>query len=171
MDRRAFISPLAGSLLAAPLAAEAQQASRVALGWLAPDARPLAIASFRQMLKELGWVEGQSLVIEQRYGRRQPIWRARRRARPAPDHPGRVSRRRSGRLGIRGQPLAPRGKPHWGGDHHRRPQSEAHTTPQGDGAEPDPARRARRRFGAGRGAGDLACHRERGPSRGPSAFS
>jgi putative ABC transport system substrate-binding protein len=69
MERRSFLGTLAGGLLAAPVAAEGQQAPRVAVGWLAPDARPLAIASFRQMLKELGWVEGQSLVIEQRYGR------------------------------------------------------------------------------------------------------
>jgi hypothetical protein len=35
MDRRAFLGTLAGGLLAAPLAAEAQQAGRVwRIGWL-----------------------------------------------------------------------------------------------------------------------------------------
>jgi len=40
MDRRAFISGMAGSLLAAPFAAEAQQAAKIArIGFLAPGRR------------------------------------------------------------------------------------------------------------------------------------
>jgi ABC-type uncharacterized transport system substrate-binding protein len=62
VDRRAFIGTLA-----APLAAEAQQASTVKIGWLAPEPKPFALAPFRQVLKESGWIEGSNLVIEARY--------------------------------------------------------------------------------------------------------
>ena len=53
--------------LSAPLAAEAEQAPVVRVGWLAPESKPFALDPFRQTLKELGWVEGNNLVIEQRY--------------------------------------------------------------------------------------------------------
>src|SRR5437762_5563861 len=59
------------SLLAAPLAAEAQQAGRVPrIGFLnltSPSDRPSHLDSFRQRLRELGWVEGQNIVIDDRY--------------------------------------------------------------------------------------------------------
>jgi putative tryptophan/tyrosine transport system substrate-binding protein len=58
---------LALGLILAPLAAEAQQARVVKIGWLLPDPKPFAIDPFRQRLKELGWSEGGNLVIEQRY--------------------------------------------------------------------------------------------------------
>ena len=70
MERRAF---LAGSavLLAAPLAAEAQQASKVhRIGLLAPSdahAGTPYVEAFRQGLRELGWVEGNNCVIEYRW--------------------------------------------------------------------------------------------------------
>ena len=61
MNRRAFLSALSGSLLAAPLAAEAQ-----------PTPKPARVAllcgvrcegggydAFRHGLRDLGWVEGQ----------------------------------------------------------------------------------------------------------------
>jgi putative tryptophan/tyrosine transport system substrate-binding protein len=54
-------------LILAPLAAEAQQARVVKIGWLLPDPKPFAIDPFLQRLKELGWSEGGNLVIEQRY--------------------------------------------------------------------------------------------------------
>ena len=69
MDRRAFIGSLAGGLLAAPLAAEAQQPGKVArIGYLATD---LAAAShtteaFRRGLRDQGYVEGRNVVIEYR---------------------------------------------------------------------------------------------------------
>lgn len=68
MDRRAFIA-LLGLAVAAPVGVGAQQAPTARIGWLAPESRPDAIGAFRQMLKELGWVEGRNLVIEQRYAR------------------------------------------------------------------------------------------------------
>jgi ABC-type uncharacterized transport system substrate-binding protein len=69
MDRRAFLGQLAG-LLAAPLAAEAQQPKVARVGYLAAvsaaaDA-PRANA-FRQALRDLGYVERQNLTIEYRY--------------------------------------------------------------------------------------------------------
>ena len=67
--RRAFIGTLAGGLLTAPFAAEAQQAAKVArLGFLAlnPAANPHLHEAFRQGLRDLGYVEGRNLVIEYR---------------------------------------------------------------------------------------------------------
>jgi len=78
MDRRAFIGTLAGSLLAAPLAAEVEQAGKVPrIGVLSPGSpsgvgrnpSDLAVlfAAFREGLRELGYVEGQNIKIESRW--------------------------------------------------------------------------------------------------------
>jgi putative ABC transport system substrate-binding protein len=71
MNRRAFLRTLSAGLLAAPLAAEAQQAGRVPrIGFLnltSPSDRPSHLDAFRQRLRELGWVEGQNIVIDYRY--------------------------------------------------------------------------------------------------------
>jgi len=67
--RRAFLGTLAGGLLAAPLAAEAQQAAKIArIGWLTndPASNPNPPEAFRQGLRDLGYVEGRNLVIEYR---------------------------------------------------------------------------------------------------------
>ena len=70
MNRRGFLGGLAAGLLAAPLAAGAQQAGRVyRVGVL--ETTPVALNaanldSFRLGLKELGYVEGRNLVIEYR---------------------------------------------------------------------------------------------------------
>ena len=68
MDRRAFARG-ALALLATPLAADAQQPAKVSrIGILrsgsAPD--PL-VEAFRQRLRELGYAEGQNIVIEYRW--------------------------------------------------------------------------------------------------------
>jgi putative ABC transport system substrate-binding protein len=59
------------ALLAAPLAADAQQAGKVPqIGFLSltsPSDRPAVLDAFRQRLRELGWVEGQNIVIDYRY--------------------------------------------------------------------------------------------------------
>ena len=72
MDRRAFIGTLSGGFLAAPLAAEAQQAGKVPrIGWLGGPTRESAepfVREFQRGLKDLGWVEGQNIVIEWRFG-------------------------------------------------------------------------------------------------------
>ena len=71
MNRRAFLGTLSGGLLAAPLAAEAQPAGKVPrIGFLSTTSssdRPALVDAFRQRLRELGWVEGQNVVIDYRY--------------------------------------------------------------------------------------------------------
>jgi putative ABC transport system substrate-binding protein len=55
-------------LLAAPFPAEAQQSGKVyRVGWMTTGPLPF-IANFREGMRELGYVEGQNVVIEQRYG-------------------------------------------------------------------------------------------------------
>jgi len=69
MDRRVFIGTLAGGLLAAPLAAEAQQAAKVArIGFLTGNlaASPHVVEAFLRGLRNLGYVEGRNVVIEYR---------------------------------------------------------------------------------------------------------
>jgi putative ABC transport system substrate-binding protein len=69
VDRRTFLTGSAG-LLAAPLAAQAQQAVKVArIGWLGvdPDGASHLRAAFLEGLRDLGYVEGRNLVVEFRY--------------------------------------------------------------------------------------------------------
>jgi ABC-type uncharacterized transport system substrate-binding protein len=75
VTRRAFIGTFAGGLLAAPLAVGAQQAAKVPrIGFLAlnPAANPHLREAFRQGLRDLGYVEGRSLVIEYRDAEGKP---------------------------------------------------------------------------------------------------
>jgi ABC-type uncharacterized transport system substrate-binding protein len=70
MDRRAFLAAAVAAL--APLAAEAQQGGRGSrVGYLASGSSPAApfrpAEMMRQGLRELGWVEGQGIVIEARF--------------------------------------------------------------------------------------------------------
>jgi putative ABC transport system substrate-binding protein len=71
MNRRRFLQAVSVSLLAAPLAADAQQAGTVPrigyLGVTSASDRPPLLDAFRQGLRELGWVEGQNIVIDYRY--------------------------------------------------------------------------------------------------------
>jgi putative tryptophan/tyrosine transport system substrate-binding protein len=71
VHRRAFIGTLAGGLLAAPLAAEAQQAGRLwQIGFIeagSPSVNGHFLDAFRQGLKELGYVEGQQIIIVDRW--------------------------------------------------------------------------------------------------------
>jgi len=77
MNRRAFIiGTLAGGLLAAPLAAEAQQAvrrvPRIGVLWQGDPSAPMVLSlteAFRRGLREHGgYMEGQDIAIEYRYG-------------------------------------------------------------------------------------------------------
>ena len=73
--RREFIGTLAGGLVIAPLAAEAQQAAKVPrIGWLAINfaAGAQLRAAFLQGLSDLGYVEGRSFVIEYRDAEGKP---------------------------------------------------------------------------------------------------
>jgi putative ABC transport system substrate-binding protein len=69
MDRRHFLlTSLAGALIA-PVAAETQQASKVyRIGWLAPDPRSARNEPFFHAMRELGYVKGQTLMVEYRHG-------------------------------------------------------------------------------------------------------
>src|SRR6266566_6507418 len=63
MERRAFIGVITGGLLAAPLAAEAQQAGKIfRIGILGLGSSEL----LRQTLREVGYVEGLNLALEWR---------------------------------------------------------------------------------------------------------
>jgi putative ABC transport system substrate-binding protein len=69
MDRREFIGTLAGGLVAAPLAAEAQQAAKIArIGYLVTNlaANRHLHEAFLQGLRDLGYVEGRNVEIEHR---------------------------------------------------------------------------------------------------------
>jgi len=70
MDRRTFIGGVAGGLLAAPLAARAQQAGkvyRIGIVEAIPAAQNAAnLDALRKGLRDLGYVEGRNLIIEYR---------------------------------------------------------------------------------------------------------
>jgi ABC-type uncharacterized transport system substrate-binding protein len=70
MDRRAFVTGL-GAALIVPLGATAQQAGRVyRIGLLTQSSASSSahiVEAFRQQLRDLGYVEGQNIIIEYRY--------------------------------------------------------------------------------------------------------
>jgi putative ABC transport system substrate-binding protein len=76
MERRGFIGVLAGGLLAAPLAAGAQQTMKItSIGYLSGpslSANAARIEAFRRGLRELSYVEGKNIVIEWRSGDGKP---------------------------------------------------------------------------------------------------
>jgi putative ABC transport system substrate-binding protein len=78
MDRRTFIASVAGGVLAAPLAARAQQPDRVRrIGLLLPyiesDSQAQArVTAFLAALQERGWVAGRNAGFEFRYSEGQP---------------------------------------------------------------------------------------------------
>jgi putative ABC transport system substrate-binding protein len=71
MDRRRFLLTSLAGVLAAPVAAAAQQAGRIPrLGVLvvgSPETTSSEVDAFRQGLRAFGYVEGQTIVIEYRY--------------------------------------------------------------------------------------------------------
>jgi putative ABC transport system substrate-binding protein len=77
MDRRAFLAGTGVVLLAAPLAAEAQKSvkmARVGILGIGPTPSPQELAKsvstnpFWISMRELGWVDGQNMVVERRFG-------------------------------------------------------------------------------------------------------
>ena len=70
MDRRTFIGAVAAGIITAPLAASAQTATTVRrIGVLSSGAppTPALLQQIYAPLSELGWIEGQNLLIERRY--------------------------------------------------------------------------------------------------------
>ncbi|HMH53266.1 MAG TPA: ABC transporter substrate-binding protein [Candidatus Acidoferrum sp.] len=77
MDRRSFLGIVGTGLLAAPLAAEAQKSEkmpRVGILNIGPAPSPRELAKsvstnpFWMSMRELGWVDGQNMVVERRFG-------------------------------------------------------------------------------------------------------
>jgi len=70
MQRRDFIKVIAGSAVAWPFAARAQSAKLPTVGFLGPLSRSTQsewTAAFVQRVRELGWIEGRTVVIEYRW--------------------------------------------------------------------------------------------------------
>src|SRR5262249_21400314 len=71
LKRREFITLLGGAAAAWPLAARAQQTGKLpTIGYLGPggrDADRQRVDAFINRLRELGWIEGRNVAIEQRW--------------------------------------------------------------------------------------------------------
>ena len=76
MDRRTFVSTAAGSLLVKAFPTNAQPTKKVPrIGVLHPSTPISAsqnVEAFRQGLREHGYVEGQNIVVERRFGEAKP---------------------------------------------------------------------------------------------------
>ena len=75
MQRREFITLFGGAVAAWPLTAAAQQTKkvyRVGFLWDGPDVFPDALEAFRQGLRDLGYVEGETIAIEYRWADGKP---------------------------------------------------------------------------------------------------
>jgi ABC-type uncharacterized transport system substrate-binding protein len=77
MDRRAFLATLAGGLLAAPLATAVQKSeniARVGILGIGPTPSPQELTksvstnAFWLSMRQLGWVKGQNMLVERRFG-------------------------------------------------------------------------------------------------------
>jgi putative tryptophan/tyrosine transport system substrate-binding protein len=74
MRRREFITLLGGAAAGWPLATRAQQPPMPVVGFihtLSPENVPHFVPAFQQGLKEAGFVEGQNIAVEYRWGRGQ----------------------------------------------------------------------------------------------------
>ena len=72
MERRAFLRVIAGGLFVGPVTAAAQQPGRVVrIGWLSQgspaDSATGSREAFRQGMRDLGYIEGQNMVTEERW--------------------------------------------------------------------------------------------------------
>jgi putative ABC transport system substrate-binding protein len=77
VHRRAFLSTIAGGLLAAPLASDAEQPKTPPrIGFLLMGSPPagltFAFDGFREGLRELGWTENENIAIEYRWAGESP---------------------------------------------------------------------------------------------------
>jgi putative ABC transport system substrate-binding protein len=74
MQRRQFITVAVGAILAWPVDLRAQNSTIPVIGFLSSQSRQLVdlrLAPFKQGLKEVGFVEGQNVAIEYRWGDNQ----------------------------------------------------------------------------------------------------
>jgi putative ABC transport system substrate-binding protein len=71
MRRREFITLLGGAVVAWPLAARGQQPAKLPtigiLGTTTASAQAQRTTAFTQRLRQLGWIEGRTVVIEYRW--------------------------------------------------------------------------------------------------------
>ena len=70
MRRREFIALVSGAIACPMVVRAQQQAKEPRIGYLgvtSPSDRPRLLDAFRQRLRELGWVEGQNIVIDYRF--------------------------------------------------------------------------------------------------------
>ena len=71
MKRRAFITLLGGAVAARPFAAHAQRSGKLPtigyLGASSPAGQGQWLAAFLERVRELGWIEGRTVTIEQRW--------------------------------------------------------------------------------------------------------
>src|SRR5262249_37379746 len=74
MNRRAFAGGVAACVTSWPRRARGQADRQVRVGWLSTGRHPF-IEAFRQELRDLSYVEGRNLVIEERYaeGQSEPV--------------------------------------------------------------------------------------------------
>jgi putative ABC transport system substrate-binding protein len=80
MDRRVFLAG-AAAMIAAPLAAEAQQPPKSArIGFLSLSSGPTPTMDISPGLRELGWIEGENIAIEYRWAAGREEGRRRREA-------------------------------------------------------------------------------------------
>jgi hypothetical protein len=67
MRRREFVTLLSGAVVW-PLTARAQQSEKIPrIGYLSPAGVLPRDEAFRQRLKELGYVEGKTIIVERRF--------------------------------------------------------------------------------------------------------
>jgi hypothetical protein len=67
MDRRMMICSMAATAIVTPLATFAQGEVKARIGWLAVGPIPSSMAAFRAAMQRRGYVEGQNLVLQERY--------------------------------------------------------------------------------------------------------
>src|SRR6266567_307940 len=77
MDRRTFLAGTGAIFLATPLAAEAQPAGKAVprigfLGNLNAKDQTSSLTAFQQGLRDLGWIEGQTVTIDYRWAEGNP---------------------------------------------------------------------------------------------------
>jgi putative tryptophan/tyrosine transport system substrate-binding protein len=76
IKRREFITLLGGVAVAWPLAARAQQPTKLPtigfLGAATPSSTSKSVTAFVQRLRELGWIEGRNVTIEYRWAEGHP---------------------------------------------------------------------------------------------------